>query len=147
MDIEDRKRHLAAIEALKSTERLWKADLLPKPKIVAVDLDGTILTRKKDCTKLGTPISGIREKLQRLKDLGWVVVIWSVRAESPEILAHLKKHDIPFDFFNWHPWQPKEGGPKVLADCYIDDNAINFSGDPSDFDQVLVHRPWWSKGE
>lgn len=115
-----------------------------RPKIVAVDMDGTIL-HSKESEKLGDPIPGVREKLDRLKTLGWVVVIWSVRAESPEIIAHLKKHEIPFDYFNWHPWQPKGTSVKIRADVYIDDRAITFSGDAKDYDQVTVHRPWWKK--
>lgn len=118
--------------------------LKERPKIVAVDMDGTIFDSKNG-EALGEPISGVREKLERLKTLGWVVVIWSVRDENPDIIAHLKKHEIPFDYYNWHPWQPKGAGVKVLADCYVDDRAIPFSGNATDFDQVILHTPWWWK--
>jgi hypothetical protein len=142
-DYKSRSTLLAAQEAIKSAERL-KKNLLKRPKIVAVDMDGTIL-HSKESMDLGEPIPGVREKLQRLKTLGWVVVIWTVREETPEIIAHLKKHEIPFDYFNWHPWQPKGAGVKIRADCYIDDRAVPFTGKAKDFDQILVHKTWWKK--
>ncbi len=119
-------------------------DKIKRPKIAAVDMDGTILDSD-GTAELGKPIKGVKRKLDRLKALGWVIVIWTVRAETPGILAHLKKHEIPFDYFNWHPWQPKDAGVKIRADVYIDDRAVTFSGDPKDFDQILVHKPWWKK--
>jgi len=119
-----------------------KVDKIKRPKIAAVDMDGTIL-ESDGTAELGKPIKGVKKKLDRLKALGWVIVIWTVREETPEILAHLKKYEIPFDYFNWHPWQPKGAGVKIRADVYIDDRAVTFKGDPKDFDQVLVHRPWW----
>ena len=143
-DYKSRAALLAAQEAIKSAERLSKTNLLERPKIVAVDMDGTILDSK-NSEKLGDPIKGVKEKLDRLKTLGWVVVIWTVRKETPEILAHLKKHEIPFDYFNWHPWQPKGASAKLLADVYVDDRSVAFTGDPKDFNQVLVHKPWWAK--
>jgi hypothetical protein len=145
-DYKARSTILAAQEALKSAERLrkTKTDLLKRPKIVAVDMDGTILNSK-DGEQLGDPISGVKKKLDRFKTMGWVVVIWTVREETPEIIAHLKKHEIPFDYFNWHPWQPKGTSAKLKADVYIDDRAVAFTGKPEDYDQVLVHKPWWRK--
>ena len=146
MDVEERKAQLAAVEALKALERLCKGDKpTERPKIVAVDMDGTILNTKSGCEELGEPIPGVAKKLKRLKTLGWVIVIWTVRAETPEIIEHLKKHNIPFDYFNKHPWQPKDSSPKILADCYLDDRAFQFTGNIKDFDQIPVITPWWKK--
>lgn len=115
-----------------------------RPKIVAVDLDGTIFDSK-SCHDLGKPIPGIREKLQKFKDRGWVIVIWTVRAKSKEVIDHLNQHEIPFDHFNESPWQPKDSSAKVKADVYLDDRAVSFSGDPKDYDRAMEHSPWWEK--
>jgi hypothetical protein len=136
-----------AVRTMNEIMGLWPMDkshtFLEQPKIVAVDLDGTILDSKDK--QLGKPIPGVRKKLQRLKALGWAIVIWTVRQEAIDIVAHLTKHEIPFDYFNWHPWQPKGTSVKIKADVYIDDRAVSFKGNASDFDQVILHRPWWKK--
>lgn len=132
-------------EGFDLTKGLHGSDTLPsRPKIVAVDMDGTILDSKNN-EKLGKPIPGIKEKLEKYKKQGWAIVIWTVRAKSPEIISHLKKNGIPFDYFNSHPWQPKDSGPKILADVYLDDRAVTFSGNPKDYDSAMSHKPWWSK--
>lgn len=113
-----------------------------RPKLVAVDLDGTILDSLPN-GNFGDPIPGVVEKLNKLRADDWKIIIWTVRQESEELRLHLEQHNIPYDFINRHPWQPPDGGPKILADVYIDDRAVNFDGKARSFDQVTEFKPWW----
>jgi hypothetical protein len=117
-----------------------------RPKLVAVDLDGTIIDKLPHYThtgEFGDPIPGVVEKLNQLRADGWKIVIWTVRQESEEMRLHLEQHNIPYDFINRHPWQPPDGGPKIIADVYIDDLAVNFDGKARSFDRVTEFKPWW----
>lgn len=120
-----------------------------RPKIAAVDLDGTILNYDHtiDNDDFGEPISGVIEKLNQLQAEGWKIVIWTVRQESDELKAHLEKHAVPYDFINKHPWTPPHSSPKITADVYIDDRALRFDGNPATYDKIKNTKPWWKKDD
>lgn len=101
---------------------------------IVVDLDGTICEHR--YPEFGTPLSGSREALQRLKAAGYWIIIHSVRTasyyqetdlfdpkvNSPESVSDfLQRHDIPFDEIWMHD--------KPLALAYIDDRSIRVVGD------------------
>ena len=115
---------------------------IPRPKVAAVDLDGTILYPL-ESGELGDPLPGVREKLIQLQTNGWKIIIWTVRSDSEELQNHLRHHKIPFDFVNQHPWQPPDGGPKIIADIYIDDRSITFDGKASTYDKIENFKTWW----
>lgn len=103
----------------------------PEPKTIAVDLDGTILEYDgwKGHDHFGKPLPGVREALQKLKEQGFVIIIWTTRNNREEIAKYLKEQGIPFDYINENPYGPPGGSNKVYADYYVDDRAVEFRGD------------------
>ena len=113
-------------------------------KHLAVDLDGTLLqydgNQRGDV--FGDPIPGMIETLQGVRDAGWKIIIWTVRRESPLMIEHLKKHNVPYDYINWQPW-PKDGSNKVSADVFLDDRALRFDGNTNGLlKKILEFKPW-----
>jgi predicted mannosyl-3-phosphoglycerate phosphatase (HAD superfamily) len=106
----------------------------PHRGTVVVDLDGTICEHR--FPAFGEPIAGAREALQRLKEAGYWIIIFTVRTSSyyqsvglynPEVnspeavSAYLEQHQIPFDEIWKHDKPP--------AMVYIDDRALRLEGD------------------
>jgi len=115
-----------------------------KPKILAVDLDGTILHYDDIDKPLGKPVEGIARELGAVKAAGWAIIIWTVRSNTSDISRHLKAHGIPFDYINENPWQPPEGGDKIAANVYLDDRAIHFNGETQGLaEKILSFKPWY----
>ena len=148
----DIRRRAALRQLGETSEKIYKSQAKsttdpthPKrPKIVAVDFDGTICQSHADGT-MGDPLPGVVGKLHLLKEAGWKIVIWTVRADSSELREHLDQHDVPYDYINQHPWQPKDSSHKIIADVYIDDRALQFDGVPSTFDEITSTKPWWKR--
>lgn len=116
-----------------------------RPKILALDLDGTALNYDGDFrgASLGEAVRGMVEELSRLKEQGWVIVIWTCRDDSAELRDHLRRQQIPFDFVNDHPWNTQQSR-KIVADVYVDDRGVPFNGIATGLaDKILAHRPWW----
>jgi hypothetical protein len=119
-----------------------------KPKVVAVDLDGTILKQVPYPT-MGEALPGFREELEILKRLGWVIVIWTCRgpAEYDAVRAQLDAHGIPHDYINENPYGVPNGSPKIYADVYVDDRGLRFEGEARGLAaRVMSHRPWHKLG-
>lgn len=119
-----------------------------KPKIVAVDLDGTLLEYDgwKGPAHFGKPIQGVVDALFELKKEGWAVVIWTTRRTDHALRAHLEKHGVPFDYINKHPWQPPGTSHKITADVYLDDRAVRFNGNTSGLARRIMDAvPWTEK--
>lgn len=113
---------------------------------MAVDLDGTLLHYDGGfkLNEFGQPIRGIVEQLLELKRRGWVIVIWTCRKDTPELREHLKKHEVPFDYVNDHPWNGPDNPRKIHADVYLDDKAIRFQGVIDGLaDNVDSIEVWW----
>ena len=104
-----------------------------RPKIVCVDLDGCISSYRKGWLGIGTfgePIPGAKEGLRKLNDLGYYVVVYTVRGDIEKIKVWLDRHGMVYDSVNWHPWKyPDEDGRKVGADVYVCDRSLTFRGD------------------
>ena len=94
---------------------------------VAVDLDGTIAKpyEKFDPDVIEAPRPGAKEQLQKFKDLGYRVIIFTVRGKKKRIRDYLEEHELPYDYINENPDQPADASGKVMADLYIDDRAID----------------------
>ncbi len=118
-----------------------------RPKLLTIDLDGTILQYDgSEGSALGQPIPGIKEELQKIRDAGLRIAIWTVRSNVDEIRAKLTEYGIPFDYINNNPDQPSDGSDKLYADVYVDDRAISFNGKSQGLaDKVLNFQPWWDK--
>lgn len=98
---------------LKKTSNEWKA--------ISVDFDDTIVDKVK-FPGIGPEKPGAREALEKLQNAGWKIIIFSVRANTPDgadILEDwLQDNEFPYDEI----W----AGPKPKALFYVDDRAIQF---------------------
>jgi len=117
-------------------------------RTVAVDLDGTILEfdwtkfRESGYHDFGKPRPGVVKALQKLRKLGYKIVIHSCRftpgiyegsSDTVEEVVgstkkFLKEYGIIYDEF----WTEKG---KPVADFYIDDHAIRFTT----WDEVMLY--------
>jgi hypothetical protein len=121
-----------------------------RPKILALDLDGTALyyDGRYDASHFGEAIRGLVEELKPLKEEGWYIVIWTCRVESQEMREHLKAQEIPFDSINDHPWNGPDGPRKIYADVYYDDKALTANGITDGLaDRIRSFQPWWKSAE
>jgi hypothetical protein len=101
---------------------------------IAIDLDGVILEYVEPWTGIrhfGDPIPGAAESIQKLKDLGYTIAIYTTRNNAMAnhnagydaleltsmVKSELDKGGIPYDFISLF---------KPLARYYIDDRAIRF---------------------
>ncbi len=96
--------------------------------IVAVDLDGTILSYDswKGRDHFGQPVAGVVAGLQRLRDKGAIIIVYTCRGNLSGIVDALTEHKIPFDYINSNPLSPNDGSRKIVADVYLDDRGIRF---------------------
>ena len=86
--------------------------------VIAVDFDGVIHDNPLD-KSMGEPINGCKESLEKLIDLGFTIVIYTLRGEHDQ-------HVIDWlDFYNIPYHQVTNKKPDALA--YIDDKAIRFN--------------------
>jgi uncharacterized HAD superfamily protein len=86
-----------------------------------IDLDGTICSEEKTFSRsMAKPLSGAKESLDKLKDQGNAIIIYTARSwnEYEMTIDWLIENQIPFD-------QLIMGKP--IGDYWIDDRAINFT--------------------
>ena len=101
-------------------------------KTIAVDFDKVLFEHEKweGHEHYGKPIPGAKYALEKLKKMGFKIMIWTTRAQDDIIAEALTKHGITFDYINHNPNQPPEINPsKPVADYYVDDRAVHFTGD------------------
>ena len=114
-----------------------------RPRVLAVDLDGTLLENVGP-QEFGKPIPPVVDAVRRLKQEGWVIVLWTCRDNTRELRLFLNKHEIPVDYINKNPGGPPGGSPKIFADVYLDDRALRFNGEEGDLVQQIkdAAKPW-----
>jgi ribonucleotide monophosphatase NagD (HAD superfamily) len=106
-----------------------------KYKYVAVDFDGTIAYD--EYPGIGDLIPGAKETMQRIKELGGEIAIWTCRTGEAASNAEnfLIDNNIPYDYFN-KPFSHnvnEYGGDysrKIFASIYIDDRCVLWNGNP-----------------
>lgn len=119
----------------------------PKPRIVCVDFDGCLASYRSGYLglgKFGDPIPGAAVGLQKLKELGYYIVIYTVRGEIKKLEEWLQKYGMVYDSINWHAWSfPDQDGRKIGADLYICDRSLTFCGNWIDtIEKASVFRQW-----
>jgi len=120
-----------------------------KGKVIAIDFDSTISHYDgfKGVGVFGKPIQGAAWALKQFKQMGATVVINTCRREANLVAEYLKEHEIPFDYINFSPRNKKLklSEAKIAADVYIDDKAINFSGEWKNTYLQTVNFVRWEK--
>jgi len=140
----DRKCYLCT----SSQERV-EIDGMDSNKTICIDFDGVISDYKSGWQGLGVygkPIPGVDRATKWLKDHGWFIIINTCRDEDEQIAEFCKQNNIWFDSINENPNQPKDGSSKPMADVYLDDKAIGFTGDwGMTLDKIECFKPWWEE--
>lgn len=96
---------------------------------IAVDLDGTLAREGDFCAeKIGDPIYNAKEIMDKVKGLGVGIIINTCRGNDKLIANWLQKHDIPYDYINHNPNQPKDTSAKIMADRYWDNKQPSWRG-------------------
>jgi hypothetical protein len=117
-------------------------------KVAAIDFDGVIHRYSKgwhDGTIYDPPIEGTKNSLERLREAGYFILIFSSRAadrvvdgethpgQAEEIERYLDSYEIPYD----QVWR----GEKPIYDVLIDDRAVRFVPELPRWQRVL-NTPW-----
>ncbi|MFW9801105.1 MAG: hypothetical protein ACFFFC_00510 [Candidatus Thorarchaeota archaeon] len=121
---------------------------LDRPKILAMDLDGTLLNYHGFMSRheFGEPLRGMIEELIILRDAEVKLVVWTCRVDTPELRDHLGANEVPYDYVNDHPWNGPDNPRKIHADWYLDDKNVVFDGIVRGLaDRILSHTPWWKR--
>ena len=140
---------------VKRTERtIMRKDADTKRKYtVAFDLDGTLADCKGGWEKYsdfpGNPLPGVKYNLQRLRNAGFKIGVYTTR-NYKDVYKWLEKHGLLslVDWVNENPSQPPNTGVKPFADYYVDDRGIRFEGDmDSIVDRIIkgTYIPWQEK--
>ena len=97
----------------------------------AIDFDGCL-------TEYNFPSIGAQSDEQKellltlinLKSNGHKLILWTCRGEPAlkEAIEWCRNHNLEFDEININPFFEKKSGPspKIIADYYIDDKALEF---------------------
>lgn len=109
-----------------------------KFKYFAIDFDGTIAYDA--YPNVGKLIPGAKETMQKIKELGGEIAIWTCRTDqwAQDAKDFLDKNEIPYDYFN-KPFDHHvniyggDNSRKIYADCYIDDRSVQFGCEPVDW--------------
>lgn len=113
-----------------------------KKQTVAFDFDGVIHSYVTPWVSSeiipDPPVSGIKEAIDSMRELGYKIVIVSSRCLDPKgfeaIKEYLNMHNIVVDQITCK---------KVPAICYVDDRALCFDGHPETLAQKIVEfKPW-----
>lgn len=101
---------------------------MAKQRIIAVDFDGTLTTISM-FPRIGPPNKKLINELIRLKnEKSVILILWTVRSDRylREAVEWCKNYGLEFDKINEN-WNPMFGSPKIYADVYLDDRALNAS--------------------
>src|SRR5262245_15027757 len=102
---------------------------------VAVDFDGTLAAYRADLDLAKTePREGARAALERFRDAGLRVLVWTSRNDLADVRAWLGRHGIPYDALNANP-DFETGSRKIVATCYVDDRGLE-AGEERSWDDI-----------
>ena len=96
---------------------------------VCVDFDGVIAEYDgwKGHEHFGDPNFGTKDALEMMKGRNWAIIVYTTRGNA-EIAEYMAKHDLQYDWINHNPMVQGNNPGKPIADVYIDDNALRFTG-------------------
>ncbi|MDR0583272.1 MAG: hypothetical protein LBG57_02840 [Treponema sp.] len=118
-------------------------------KTIAVDFDGVINSYKsgwKGPTETDEPVLSAAEGISGLWNRGYKIIIFSTRANTPEgsdtIREYIRRHTENDLLANSIEITDR----KPIADVYIDDRAIQFTGNWDEtLEQIETFKPWIEK--
>ncbi len=107
--------------------------------VVAVDFDRTISDDK------GNLLPDAKASIQRLKEAGWTIIIWTARPDLEYVRSYLRQNEIPYDHINENPDGDKgDYSRKIRFDATVDDKAVPFDGDwKKAFSELERRRAMW----
>jgi len=122
------------------------------PKVVAFDFDGVIHYydgwKGKETINSPIDLDNMRRELKKLCDNNWRIAIWTCRANTDIVRIFMEDNDLPYDYVNENPWAPDnvKDCRKIVADVYIDDRSVDFSGSWEGMaDKIMNFKPWWKR--
>lgn len=119
-----------------------------KKQTICVDFDGVLHDYSQGFQGedvFGDMLPNADIGMQVLKKMGNTLIIYTTRPASDALKEWLKSNNIPYDYINENPDQPKGSeGCKLIADIYIDDRGIQFYGrwDEWFLRQIGEFEPW-----
>lgn len=118
-----------------------------KKKTICIDFDGVIHDYSKGWQGedvFGNMITNADIGTSILKKKGWTIIIFTTRKKSSKLEKWLKDNNITYDYINENPDQPDNTSGKIIADVYLDDRGICFSGTWNEWfiREILDFKPW-----
>lgn len=117
-------------------------------KKIAVDFDGTLCEYAfPDIGKQNKENKNLMNLLIKLREEGHKIILWTNRGDNEEYkvlteaVEWCRSKGLEFDAINENlPDQQKLSGysPKIMADYYIDDKALQFGDEASRLNSILV---------
>ncbi len=122
--------------------------------VICIDVDGTIAeyTVWKGWQHIGKPIvdkNGISAKdfLIALKEEGWIIIIHSTRG-AEQLADYMVKNELPYDYINVNPEVVCNNIGKPIANIYLDDRGMTFTGDYAlALEMIKNFKPWCGSTE
>lgn len=116
-------------------------------KAVAIDFDGVLNTYSsgwKGPAYTDDPVPGAASAITRLWEDGFRIIIYSTRANTPEGVQAIR--DFIDNKLGLDGSRVEITDRKPIAESYIDDRAIRFSGDwPKTLRELRTFKPWIGK--
>jgi hypothetical protein len=106
---------------------------LRKEMVVAVDFDGVLadqfMGRWQGHNVLGPPKRGAAKYLNKLWNEGWIIIIWTTRPRTNNLLNWLKRFGIKYntinrDVLNWYGHLDH----KIFAHVFLEDKDVKSIG-------------------
>lgn len=123
-------------------------------KTICIDFDGVLADYSKGYQgedRFGDMIPNSDTATQILKKKGWTIIIYTTRPVTEALRTWLKENGIAYDHINSNPGQPEGSdistGCKIMADIYLDDRGMRFTGDWRWTIQDIASFEPWSKPE
>ena len=96
---------------------------------IAFDFDGVISTYEgfKGVDVFGEPIPETITAMQKLSSLGYNIIIFTTRIDTPALRAWLKKYQVPYNDINRNSsFNPPQTSNKPVWQAYVGDRTVRF---------------------
>jgi len=119
-------------------------------KTIAIDFDGVInsyISGWQGETQTDAPVLSAMESISDLFNRGYKLIIFSTRAQSQEGIKTIREYIRKHAENNLLADSIEITDKKPIADMYVDDRAIPFTGDWKEtLDKIETFKPWIAKG-